>query len=1019
MNYTEEQLLAINKDNTNIIVSAGAGSGKTAVLTKRVIRKLESGIHINELLILTFTNKAADEMKAKIRKNIKDNLDLKDEVTLLDSAYITTFDSYALSVVRKYHYLLNLPHDIKIGDKLLLILKKKEFLDNIFLEYYEKEDKLFLNLIDNFCLKDDKILKDNLLKTNDKLDMLSDKQRYLDNYNAFSNIDDSISDYVNLIKNKINKIKDNIELIKYYTSEDYSTKLEDTLVNLLNSNTYDNIKINTNIKLPNLDKNSSNEAKKIKEDIKKEIDEIKKLTEYDNINQIKEDILSTKNNIKIIIDILKQLDIKIKNYKRDNNIYEFNDIILMAISLVRDNPNVRLELKDTYREILIDEYQDTNDLQEEFISLIANNNVYMVGDIKQAIYRFRNANPYIFKEKYNSYQDSKNGYKIDLNKNFRSRSEVLEDINLIFNKLMDETFGGANYLTMHQMIYGNKAYDLNKNPKQNNNLEILTYDENSKFSKLEIEAFIIANDIKTKIENKYMVYDNVLREAKYSDFVILLSDSKAFDLYKKVFEYFKIPLSILKDEKLALDINVIKNIINLIIKVKNNEIDQEFKLNFMSVARSFLYEMDDNLIFDYFVNDNFKDSDIYLKIKKIASNIDNMSLEEVLNTIIEEFNYYEKLIRIGSINNNLIEIDKIFEIALSLQEVGYNLYDFNEYLKNINKLDCDIEYKINEKEEDSVKILTIHKSKGLEYQICYFANLDKNFNLSDLKEDILYDNKYGIIIPSFNDNKKDTIYKSLVKDNYKKEEISERIRLFYVALTRAREKMIMVMKTPVKTITNKDNFNSFKDMLDYLDNSLISYKSEINLDNLKLTHDYLKKQQLKIGNISNLSSINVEQLNIENTYEQELSFSKKTHDLIDNKTYNNMKKGEYLHEVFERFDFKNKSYNNLNKFEIDKINNFLNQDLLKNIDKANIYPEYEFIYHDNNTLYHGIIDLMLEYNDYIDIIDYKLNDITDSNYLKQLKGYKNYIEKLTKKNVNIYLYSIIQDKIIDLEIKQK
>ena len=167
--WTLEQQEAIDREGKNIIVSAGAGSGKTAVLTARVIRKLKDGIDVNRLLVLTFTNEAAGEMKDRIRKAIKKEESLKDQLDFLDSAYITTFDSYALSIVKKYHYLLNISKNIGIVSSSIINIKKEEFIDIIFEDLYNKEDKDFLSLIDCFCLKDDKEIKKQILKINNNL----------------------------------------------------------------------------------------------------------------------------------------------------------------------------------------------------------------------------------------------------------------------------------------------------------------------------------------------------------------------------------------------------------------------------------------------------------------------------------------------------------------------------------------------------------------------------------------------------------------------------------------------------------------------------------------------------------------------------------------------------------------------------------------------------------------------------------------------------------------------------------
>ena len=209
--WTKEQAIAINKDKTNIIVSAGAGSGKTAVLTARVIRKLKDGVDINKLLILTFTNEAAGEMKDRIRSAIKDESSLKKQLDFIDSAYITTFDSFALSILKKYHYILNVSKDISIIDSSIIEIKKREIIEDIFENLYKKEDGLFLKLIGDFCTKDDKDIKELILKISNKLDLKINKEDYLDSYiESFYN-DYYIENLTNEYLSKIISIKDEIE----------------------------------------------------------------------------------------------------------------------------------------------------------------------------------------------------------------------------------------------------------------------------------------------------------------------------------------------------------------------------------------------------------------------------------------------------------------------------------------------------------------------------------------------------------------------------------------------------------------------------------------------------------------------------------------------------------------------------------------------------------------------------------------------------------------------------------------
>ena len=203
--WTPEQQLAITKSNTNIIVSAGAGSGKTAVLTERVIRKLQNGEDIDRLLILTFTNAAAKEMKERIRKAIKKN-NLLEQLDKIDSSYITTFDSFSLSIVKKYHYLLNISKDVEIADSLILKWEKQSILDKIFDDYYINKNENFLNLIKDFTTRDDDKLKSNILNIYDKLDLMYDKEiylnKYIDNYFRIDYINNSILEYENIILKK-------------------------------------------------------------------------------------------------------------------------------------------------------------------------------------------------------------------------------------------------------------------------------------------------------------------------------------------------------------------------------------------------------------------------------------------------------------------------------------------------------------------------------------------------------------------------------------------------------------------------------------------------------------------------------------------------------------------------------------------------------------------------------------------------------------------------------------------------
>ncbi len=1019
--WTEEQQLAIDKENTNIIVSAGAGSGKTAVLTARVIRKLKDNISINQLLILTFTKKAAHEMKERIRLEILKDDSLKKELNYIDSSYITTFDSFALSMVKKYSYLLNINKNIKIADSSIIYLKKKKILDDIFDNFYKENNSLFLKLVADFTIKDDNDLKKYILDINDKLDLKYDKisylNRYIDNYYSDLNINSLIDEYNKLLINKIKKIDLLLTEFSNFVETDYYLEVQNNFLILLQSTNYDDIKKNVVVKIPNLPKNSSKEAKDLKKEITEMLTRISELVRFSDSLKLKECLLSTKDYVSIIIDIIKKLDLEINKFKNTNFIYEFNDVSKMAIDILKNNNEVLLELKNSFKEIMIDEYQDTSDLQEEFISLIENNNVYMVGDIKQSIYRFRNANPYLFKNKYDMYSKNLQGFKIDLTKNFRSRMEVIDNINLLFSLIMNDDLGGADYKKTHRMIFGNNIYFEKGKTEQNNNIEIFDYEYDSSlgYTKEEIEIFFIATDIKNKINNKYKIFDkndNVLRDAKYSDFVILLDRSTNFDLYKKIFEYMSIPMTKYTATNITNEIEIllIKNILKLILCVEDKKYDIEFKYAFMSIARSYLFQFSDEEIFSFFYNNNFKDNKLYEIVYAIASKIDYLSLNELIIIIIDNFEFYSKQVLIGDVKNRINRLQSIIDIFNNLAEIGYDVYEAYEYLENLIEEKYKLEIKETEEDNDSVKIMTIHASKGLEFPICYFASLHSTFNIRELNEKFLYNNKYGIVAPYFDEGIGKTFVKDLVKEEYIKEEISEKIRLFYVALTRAKEKMIVV--TSYKNNNRKrslENCRSFLDILSFVKENMKDYIFNVDLSKINLTKNYnLVKEYNYRENIEHTDlKISFFELDILNNILNKERISKETKDLLDKDIKEKMEFGKYIHKVLEYIDFKNFdislfSIPEFYKTRIDKFINLVNKEEI-----INVYKEYEFSYINNDIYEHGIIDLILEYDNHIKIIDYKLKNIKDGDYRRQIEKYKEYLSNKTNKKIDTYLFSII------------
>jgi len=1033
MGLTNEQKLAVDSLGQNIIVSAGAGSGKTKVLTERVFKHIkEDHWNIDQMLVLTYTNAAANEMKHRIRDKLLSNTTLPnrlEQLNKLEAGFITTFDAYALYLVKKYHQLLDVDKSSSIIDANIIRIKLESILD----EVLEKEftNPTFKALVNDYCIKDANNIREAIISIYKKLTNLANIDSYVKNYEAnyFSDyaIEKSFIDYTKLLKSKINQI--DTLLTDFYElggSKDLFPNIDD----LLESNSYSSIKANCQIDVKDLPKGSSQELKDIKKEITSLLNSLKDATQQDEA-AVKKEVLATKDYALTLLDITYELYNRIQDYKKLNNMYEFNDIFAMAIKLVSEHDDIRNEIKESFKEILIDEYQDTNDLQDAFIKQFTSNNVYMVGDIKQAIYRFRNTNPALFEEKYEAYKKNIGGMAIELTNNFRSRKEVLDGINTIFDKTMIKEISQAEFNPYHHMEDGNKKY--NDFKTSNYDMEVLTYDYTKSkeldttkqypfdtVNKEEMEIMVIAKDILDKINNGYMVTEMVndvltYRKCQFKDFAIICDQGRTFDMYKQVLTYFNIPSTIKTDENMNESdlIVAIRSIFKLLINIVDNQPLDKFA--YASLARSFLIEEKDEEIFKVVTNNLIQNTDIYHKLLAISNKISSKSISEILDEIIDTFHIYDKLNKIGEVNINFIQIDFLYQLAHSLASIGYSYTDFNDYLVNVFEEGNDedtIKFKINQTSMDAVTITNIHQSKGLEYGVCYYPYLSHKFNTSEIKERILFSKEQGIILPIFIENYglKDTILKENFKYQYNVENVGERIRLFYVALTRAKEKMILVapLEDKYKNISSEDilSIKSFLDLLNLIYEDLpikkIDYsKYTFNKDYLTNNKDIFKAigKSDKVIECKKLSKIEP----IEITQEH---FSK-IPGLITSEQKEVMDFGTKIHYYMETIDFINPDYNPIESKYIQRIKNFLSSKLMSNVSNGVAHKEYEFIYEQDNQEKHGFIDLLMEYDDHFDIIDYKLKHIDDENYDKQLNGYRDYIKTLTDKPVNCYLYSIM------------
>jgi len=1043
--WSDEQWRAIYEDGRNILVSAGAGSGKTAVLSKRVIEKLKNGVSLRNLIILTFTNAAAMEMKERIRKEIKKEIEsgnrsLVKEYEYIDQSHIQTFDGFALEIVRKYHYIIGCDKNISICDKESLKVKEIEYINDIFKEHYDNNDEDFLKLIKYYSLRDDEVLKNTIISINDKLDYLAERDCFIESYEKEFFNDEFYKKVINEYLSSLIKIKDNIKNIisglykvcKSKEANDFLGKVKESLIGLYKASSYNEFK-SLNIKMPNTPGKIDPEEKEIikaeKELISSELKLIKELTEFESLEN---EITKIKDNNIFVLKILslcEELNDKLSSYKKEYNLYSFMDIAKMAIKLLKDSDDIRNEMINETNEILVDEYQDTSDIQEALVSLISNNNVYMVGDVKQSIYRFRNANPKIFSEKYNLFkQESNNDLVIDLSKNFRSREEVLNNINLLFENVMNNEFGGADYNNGHRLIFGNKKYSDFKS--HNSNFEVYTYDvskDDVKLSTPEIEAMIIAKDIKKKIEEGYEVFNGEkLVPATFKDFAILTQTKTNFDVYKKVFEAYNIPLLTHKENVFSTSYEIVAlvNCLKVISFLNNKDYCDDFKFSLASFLRSFIIEIDDNIFSEIFLSSNVMSElknyleDVYYKLYELCKYSKIESLRNLVLKLFEIFDVYGNIYKLENINEVEMRLNYFLNKASQLSSLGFTLDDFTKYFDSVKE--NDIEIKIEEKGKslgDVVNMMTIHKSKGLEYNVCYFSNIDTLFSLPELKELIVFDKEYGVVLPYFEEGMKNNFLKILIKNKLKQEEISERIRLLYVALTRAKDKFIIVSKPYKESLGSLDYsefrkslYNSFYSIISSVRGKLFDYLNPIWFVENK---EYKNKKVKEIGESDKV--VNIKKLEIENEEDGSRSHASiSIGNVIDKELKEKLEYGITIHKYLEVINYNNYE-DDINKLEISEfIKNKLLSFYIKlkkfNFNILNIYHEYEFCYNNDKVLINGIIDMLLETDTEYIIIDYKLSDINKEGYLKQLNVYKNYIQSVSNKKVKLYLYSIIKEE---------
>lgn len=894
-NWTCEQEKAIETRNCNILVAAAAGSGKTAVLVERIVRMISEGknaVDIDKLLIVTFTNAAAAEMRERIGDAIVKKLDdnpqnynLQRQLSLLNKASITTIHSFCLEVIRNNFHLIDLDPDFRIADDTEALLLKQEVVQELFDESYENayenNESDFLKLIECYGGRDDTSVIIMVLSLYEFVMSGPWPKEWLEsaseNFNVDSSYDFGSSVYADVllkcITMELNGLKSMLlEGIEIAETADGIEKYCDTLnedlsyVDMLikNADSFNNLRhaVSNEYNFTNLkrcDKNADKDAKefiqKIRKSLKDKIKEIKEryfcVTNEETISSMRQIYPVMKELCKLVYEFKNKYSEK----KREKKLLDFSDLehLCLDILTIRDEignikaSNAALNYRKTFSEILIDEYQDSNNVQETILNIISRNedndsNIFMVGDVKQSIYRFRQADPGLFLKKYYEYskkEANKSNRKICLYKNFRSRKNVIDMVNLIFSSIMSKDIGELEYDQNEALNMGadypkaefsdrigepcefdiietdsSEDNDVKDNDAKDNN-----DDETEDLTSLELEARLVSQKIKDVIgigdKKPLKVYDKNIKEyrdCQFRDIVILLrATGKPAPVFSDTL--LKMDIPVYADTGSGFFQSVEIQIVMSLLKIIDNPI-QDIPL--IAVLRSPIFSFSPDELSEIRLADinipfyealklisNGEESSLcdkcsaFLKQLKIwRDKAVYMPIDELIWSIYGDTDYYVYVSAMPGGIQRQANLKILFERAKQYGKTSYKgLFNFINFVNRLKSSSGDMgSAKIIGENENVVRIMSIHKSKGLEFPVVIAACMGKKFNLSDMNRSILYHKELGIG-PDFVDYERRISYPTLIKQairqKIKIENLSEEMRILYVALTRAKEKLIM------------------------------------------------------------------------------------------------------------------------------------------------------------------------------------------------------------------------------------
>ncbi|MEG1497055.1 MAG: helicase-exonuclease AddAB subunit AddA [Clostridiales bacterium] len=851
MNFTSEQLTAIKTRGVNILVSAGAGSGKTGVLTERIVDRLREGEDIDKLLVLTYTKAASGEMMRRIRQKIFENLTQastvaekkhwQKQVMLLGDASITTLHSFCLQILKRhYNVIPGLNPEFKILDPSLASVHLHDVLDEFLEECYtnpnkEQREKFFslLRLYGNRL--GDAGLKDEMIHLREFGCAQGDFYQWLlESLSTFSNLDiwhfSALESAAKETETVIDTLKCALDTAKKLNGpEKYIITLENDIKELnllLNENWHWDTIGEANI-FKTLGRKSKDDNEEIATYIKAQRTKAKDYFNKKiqplfkrNFNQYAKEITEVNYDMETLVELTGEFYRRYQEYKIKKGFLEFNDLEQYAFEILREHPNLAHEYQKGFNEVLIDEYQDVNPLQEKILTHLTNgHNLFVVGDIKQSIYGFRFADHSIFKNRYDQYDKEKpneNGLKILLNKNFRSKEGILAGVNYFFYQWMNENVSQLPYGEDEELIPGNLEMQKNLNPDEPEmEVEFIYKPDVEEFDQLfddpdtiHYHGRYIAKRIEEMMLKGETVTENgIERPLEYKDIAIIMRTvGSSSPVIEEELILRAIPVTG-HNKRYFSQCQEVRVLLSILSVLDNPCQD----IPLAAVMRSPFFGFNEDELMDIALchpgdklwyrlksyiaeNGDFKEKTQsfqqqilgWRQLSKIYA------VGDLLQIIIKDIDYLSFWAGLPGGKNRLENIDVFRSKAISFQESGGGLFDFLRYVQNLQKTHTDV-VDHSENTENSVKIMSIHRSKGLEFPVVFCANLENQFNIKDSTAPLLLHNKLGFG-PKYKDHKRRTVSPTLprllIKKEIDKANMAERLRILYVVMTRAKNKLI-------------------------------------------------------------------------------------------------------------------------------------------------------------------------------------------------------------------------------------